>query len=578
MGKIHLLPPEIVAKIAAGEVIERPAYVVKELIENSLDASATRIEIHLQDSGLRKIIVHDNGSGMSKEDLLESFKLHTTSKVSQEQQLLSIASLGFRGEALASITAVSDITLQSRTANEPIGTLIALKSGKIIEESTAGMPVGTSISVHNLFKSAPGRKKFLKSKQTELRHIIEQIIYQAAAHPEIAFLVTHNGKRIMDLAVLEQKPRLSLLFSRLIQDKFVAISFKDAYVEVQGFVTPPQLSFPITSKQHLFINCRHVADNQLARLVKQAFGTSLSGNRYPAFCIFIQLPFEFVDVNVHPRKEQVSITNKEQVMSALSQAIKSALSRQEPDFSSSGLFPLSQEDITHSFAGLTLRETVNPWLVRDSEQKINNFEPTQLHNLYIVMPNKYGFVLIDQHAAHERILYEQYMSAFTKRMQKSEFIFLEEEKILDLTLGEKNLLEEREHILNSIGFKFKKKDDEYIVLAIPKMFTKRNIEELIKELLENMKNIVILNSFQDPKKMPKPVRHDEIFVDSQSQKMLAFLACRQAIMAGDKLSNEEMKRLIEQLAKTENNSTCPHGRPTKIQVTIEELNKVFKRK
>jgi len=580
MRTIHLLPSDIIAKIAAGEVIERPAYAVKELVENSLDAGATSIDIHLTDYGLKKIIVHDNGEGMSKEDLTESFKLHTTSKIDETHSLLGIASMGFRGEALASIASMSDMMLQSRTCDDTVGTSITLKAGKIVVQTSVGMPVGTSIIIENLFYATPGRKKFLKSDRTELRHIIEQTIYQTIAHHNVSFTLTHNKKQLFTLSASKTfTERVPFLFSKKILSSSIPIEKKDAYFSVYGLITQPQFSLTASNKQYIFINHRHVTDTFINQTIKQAYGSLLPKQRFPGFILFIDLPFEMVDVNVHPRKEQVSIRNKEQLGIFLQQAIRELLATYvPPDSQPSGLFTFSDDDMTHSVAGNMLREEVSPWLVRDSEQEKPFSEPIQIQNMYIVMPNNAGVMLIDQHAAHERILYEQYRSSFTKNSHKYNMFKLNKPILIDLTIEEKIALEDNEQIFKSMGFAFAKRNDDYYIVAIPVLFQDRNIEQLIKEILETFLQQELPLPHHATRRATTLIKAGMTNIDAQSEQTIKYLACRQAIKAGDSLNINEMKRLLDQLEKTKNNLTCPHGRPTKIQVNMEELHKVFRRK
>ncbi len=563
MRTIKLLPSEIISRIAAGEVIERPAYAVKELIDNSLDAGADNIIIHLEYSGLKKIAVHDNGRGMSKEDLLESFKIHTTSKVSSLEQLQSISSLGFRGEALASIAAVSELTLQSRLPTATIGNEVKLQDGHIFSANSIGMPSGTSVVINNLFKTTPGRKKFLKSSRIELTQIINIVIHAAIGHPEVSFTLYHNQKKQLFLnKTTNFSERLTLLFAKEKLEKMLAINYAEQYISLQGFISSPGESSTNSSKEYIYINNRHVSDNKLQKVLKDAYKTLLPSHKYPYFIIFIKLPYEFVDINIHPRKEQVGISNKEMLEAVLKQVIEKRLEHFSSMQTTSGIFNI-KDKTTQSLAGLFLQENINPWLVRDGEQNIKVQEPIQIDRTFILLPINNGFYLIDQHAAHERILYEQFYDAFLMQTKNKQIFNLVQPIELDLPFSEMEQLKSQQEFFSNLGFRFNYEDEKFFLQGVPIIFQDRNYIDLILELLTNLTTI--------------SAEQNITLIDTQSQKAIAYLACRQAVMAGASLNANEMKRLIEQLDKTNNNATCPHGRPTRIYISKEELYQVFKR-
>lgn len=564
MRKILPLTPDVIAKIAAGEVIERPVYAVKELVENALDAKADTITIHIEESGLRRIIVVDNGDGMSKEDLAECFKLHTTSKVSSVDHLSHISTLGFRGEALASIAAISNMMIRSRTKKSVAGTQVELKNGKVENLVPVGMPQGTNVTVSNLFHSVPARKKFLKSAQTEFRHIVSLITNVALANPEVHFTLTHNKKTIFDLPqttnVLE---RIKLLLGTKLFSNLLPFSYKDNYVTISGFLAKPQEKTYSANKQFLFINKRKVTDKQISLSVKDAYGTLIDPKSLPVFILFITLPYEFVDVNVHPRKEFVRFADTKLLIETVNKAVAEALTKNNLTFYDDTAFGfgLSDSKLTQSFAGRIMKENQIPWDIRPRNEIGNFSEIIQVHNLYLMTQTKFGIALIDQHAAHERILYEQFLEAFKNEKKQSPQYHLPKAAVLEFSISETALLKEHDALFKSLGFELEPfTKNSYLLTAVPLLFQDRKPTELIMEMLADLE----VEKTRD--------------VDKTSAKMIAYLACRAAIKAGESLTKKQAKDLVEKLELTNNNATCPHGRPTKIVIDINQLHKMFKRK
>lgn len=564
MNKIHLLSNDIVAKIAAGEVIERPVYAVKELVENALDANADTITVRIEESGLRKIIVIDNGEGMSEEDLKESFKLHTTSKLTSIDHLSHIESLGFRGEALASIAAISNLTIQSRTKKSSSGTSVEIKNGTIEHIVSVGMPHGTIVTVGNLFHNVPARKRFLKSAKTEFRHIITLLTNIALANPQVHFVLTHNKKPVFDFPkttdVLE---RIKVILGTNTFVNLLPFSYQDKYVTLSGFFAKPQEKTFSPTKQFLFVNKRKVTDKHISLAIKDAYGTLLASKSLPVFIVFVSLPYELVDVNVHPRKEYVRFADTTLLYDTITKAVSETLTKNNLTFYDDKGFGFSLGDakLTTSFTGRLLKENQIPWDIRNKNEIVSSSESLQLHNVYLVTQTRFGVALIDQHAAHERILYEQFLEGFQKEKNESPQYHLQKPIILELSLTESELLEEHQLFFEKIGFEISEfKNNTFRVDTIPLLFQDRNPKELITELLADLE---------------QEKRSD---VDTMSKKIVAFLACRAAVKAGESLTKKQAKDLLEKLAKTNNNATCPHGRPTKIIIDIDQFHRMFKRK
>lgn len=561
MNNIQKLSPTLIAKIKAGEVIERPAYAVKELLENSIDAGATNISIELEESGLKKIIITDNGVGMNKKDLELSFLPHTTSKLFDEHGLLSIQTLGFRGEALSSIAAISNLSIQSRTTSEPIGNKIELKVGTTQGVKPVGMPIGTRIVVDNLFISVPARKKFLKSARTEYRHILDIVLQYATSFPNIRFSLTHNNRKILDFPPTDTIfNRIEFLIGHNLLNNAVPISYEDSYVTVSGLLGKPHLSFSTSQKQFLFVNNRLVSDKSISLAVKESFGTMLDASSYPFFVLFLTVPFELVDVNVHPRKEQISFINPQFILSHIKEATLKTLSKHNLTFANiSWQKDFDAPGKTHSFAGQLLKDVVLSKESLSKDIELNSVH--QIHNLYVLLPTKNGLQIIDQHAAHERILFEKLHHEFIKQKNKSKPLKLKKPIPLTFSINDYEILHHEKKYFSKLGFNWKIATHHSIILnSIPHLLKDRNPQELINELIND------INTHGTTKN-----------VDEQSYKMLAFLACRAAVKAGDKLTKKQMEELIKQLDKTDNNYTCPHGRPTRVEVSLHQLNTFFKR-
>jgi DNA mismatch repair protein MutL len=562
MKKIQQLSPEVVAKIAAGEVIERPVFAVKELVENAIDAGADSISVHIEESGLKKIVVIDNGEGMSPEDLKESFKPHTTSKISKADELGHIQTLGFRGEALASIAAISRLTINTKVSNGSAGASAIVKNGKFEKISPIGMPTGTSVTVEHLFYSLPVRKKFLRSPRTEFRHILDLLVSFAFSYPHIHFLLTHNKKTMLDLPKTEdQLSRIEKLLGRDIFSALIPVTYKDSYIAITGFLAKPALTTRTPSKQFLFINNRLVSDKGISQTLKSSYGSLLANTVYPICLLYFSLPYEMVDVNVHPRKEVVRFVDNSLLLDATRRAAAQTLARYDltPETSFESLFLHDAVGSTQSFAGRLLKEKKLPWKL--SETTIDYQTVTQLHNLYLFVPTNNGFVLIDQHAAHERILFEQLLLEFAQEKKKYALFHFPKPGIFDLSISEKELLLENLEVLQSIGWEIEHfRDNTFVIRSLPVLFQDRDYVKLLGEILEDIRQDSLQKS-----------------LDDISQRMIAYLACRGAVKAGDFLTKKQTKELLEQLEKTPNNASCPHGRPTKVSIDLEQINRLFKR-
>jgi DNA mismatch repair protein MutL len=561
MQKIVKLPVDVIAKIAAGEVIERPAYAVKELIENAIDAHANSITITIEESGLRRIQVSDDGEGMSKEDVEIAFLPHTTSKINDEHELMSIKTLGFRGEALSSIAAISHMSIKSRTKNDPSGTIIEMKQGRVEHFGSVGTPPGTIVTVDELFSTFPARKKFLKTAKTEFRHITDVVLHFALSYPTIHFTLIHNKKTIFDLpAKNDERERLRLIFGDVLEH-LLPFSFTDSYLTLSGYIGKPQIASKNNQRQFLFVNKRAVSDKLISLAVKESFGTLLPSSTTPVFSLHLTLPYEVVDVNVHPRKEQVSFVNARMIFDLVKQAVSETLTNSNIVFHVDMFGDSLRKGETTSFSGKVLKDIVLPWNRTDIGNISSTAPLIQIHQTYVLAVTKEGLLLIDQHAAHERILFEQFVKEFEKAKKVKKVYTLAKPIRISLSLTEKQIIDEYKQVFEDIGFSLEYfGNNTFLIRHIPVIFKGRRIEKIIKDMLLDLSESIGIKK-----------------IDITSKKMLAFLSCRAAVKSGDVLSVKQMERIVSDLEKTENNETCPHGRPTQIAFSLDLIHKYFKR-
>jgi DNA mismatch repair protein MutL len=554
MRTINPLPKNLIAKIKAGEVVERPSSVVKELMENSLDAKAHYIHVYLEEGGIKKIVVKDDGIGMNPEDLLISYLPHTTSKISSEEDLFKIGSFGFRGEALASISAVSLMTIKSRQGGNESGNMIELKEGILENQSSVGMPIGTEIIVESLFISTPARRKFLKDPSTELRYIVDILTRFALAHTNVGFRLTHENKTILDLPVENSsEERIKNILGSGIGEVIIPVNHENRYGKIHGYITKPQASSRSRTHQHLFINSRTVHDGMINQAVIESYGNLLEPRAFPPYVLHIDLPFENVDVNIHPKKQEVGFAFPSEIKKLVEEGIKQALELHNLTYTELG--ESDEYHMDRATAGI-LRELVIPWNLKD----IKNLSILQIKNLYLVTMTNNGLLIVDQHAAHERILFEQFKEAFTSSQENPTTYKLDKPVIFDLSPSESMELSEKLEIFQKLGFDIDTfGNNSFKLSAIPQVFKTRDLPKLIREVLHDLE------------------QGNEKNLDRETERTLSFLACRTAIKAGDPLQEDERKRLVEKLLESKTLYTCPHGRPTHIELPIAHLDKLFKR-
>jgi len=558
---IKVLAPELVSKIAAGEVIERPASAVKELIENSLDAGATQISVETQGGGIELIKVGDNGAGIPASEAELAFHRYATSKIGDIADLGNISSLGFRGEALPSIAAVAEVEILTQTSSDSIGSYMYLRKGDVVRRESRSRAQGTSITVRRLFRYFPVRLKFLKSANAENSHIAHVVSQYALAFPEVRFsLLLDKHLSLHTTGNGDLRDVVSQIYGLEVAQKLLKVTEASAFLGVTGLVSPPSLTRSNRSYLSFFVNQRWVRSPLLTRAAEEAYHGLLMDGKHPMAIINISLPAQEVDVNVHPTKAQVKFRHEQAVFAGVEKAIKEVLSR--TPIATTKAVPFSAT----SWQEVASLRSQRQGMVSDSEPTFIAPLPAlglpvlrvlgQLANTYVIAEGPEGLYLIDQHAAHERILYDKILVQWSKK--EVEVQGLLQPISCEFSPREEETLKANKDVLTQFGFAIEPFGDRsYLVRAVPALMLKTNIRETIGMLLDNLAN----------KENPTP--WEENVAES--------LACHSAIRAGQQLSNEEMRELIKQLEQAQQPRTCPHGRPTMIHLSSHQLEKEFGR-
>lgn len=589
---IRILPPQVASKIAAGEVVERPASVVKELIENAIDAGATDIHIEIRNGGRRLIRISDNGCGIPEDEAALAFARHATSKISSADDLAYIQTLGFRGEALASIAAVSQVTMLTCVKDATTGIALRLEGGELVRtEKRAGRP-GTIVTVENLFYNTPARLKFLRSEATESSHIIKLVSAYAIAYPELRFTLIDNGKpvlqtsgngklydvlvKIFGLETAQQMLEVQPEESAQNQDP----PSQSSKVSVHGYVGSPSLHRATRDYQLFFVNRRWIQDRSLSYAVEEAYRTILPTGRYPVAILSITMSPADVDVNVHPTKREVRFRDPRGVFATVQRAVRHTVLQQSPVAAATGrpavilpwewertqpqpIKPLGSEaGLTPAQMALEIQRTA------DIETAIIHSTPMlerlpmlrvlgQVRQMYIIAEGPDGLYLIDQHAAHERVLFEQLQAEYASMTTSTQTLL--QPLPIELPPQQRGLLEAMLESLATFGFDITPfGGDTYLVRAIPATLNPANIPGVIAELLD----------------MASEGRDATL----STERLLILIACHGAVRAGQTLTLDEARELVRQLEKTTAPYTCPHGRPTMIHLSSAQLEKSFNRR
>ncbi|MFW6153682.1 MAG: DNA mismatch repair endonuclease MutL [Planctomycetota bacterium] len=628
MAAIRVLPVHLVNKIAAGEVVERPASVVKELLENALDVGATKVDVAVEKGGKRLIRVSDDGAGMGPEDLAKAFLPHATSKLPDEDALFHVATLGFRGEALASIASISHASIRTRTAEVDSGYELAADGGAIGDVRPCAAPVGTTVEVRDLFFNTPARRKFLRADSTEFGHVSEAVFRVALPNRDVAFTLTHNGRQILDVppaATLQQ--RVADLFDPGLAEPLIPLEPVDGDVRVTGLVAPPSAARAASKWQYLFLNGRYIRDRFCQHALREAYRGLIDPQRHPVAILFLTVDPGAVDVNVHPTKTEVRFRDGRSIHSHLLAAIRETLQRAElrptVDLPSEAFEPPDdarrhslREALADFFAAQSppqphlhfgeprdrpsaarfrdehapvppvARLSPRPPSVEAPDEADERFAPPvpvepsdphpahapaptrpaasgrrvlQVHNTYLIVADADGLRIIDQHALHERILYNQLLERITAGPLAGQGLLLP--ATLPVTPARQALLASHADLLARLGIEVADfGPDTVAVQRFPGFLDRADPASFLADLLDLLES-------------------DAAAPDAEHllHSVLDIMACKAAVKAGDPLSDEEIAHLLDAADDADKSTACPHGRPTQIRLTLRYLEKQFKR-
>ncbi len=594
---IQLLPDAVANQIAAGEVIQRPASVVKELMENAIDAGATSITVRLKDAGKTLVQVIDNGHGMTDNDARLCFERHATSKISNANDLFAIRTMGFRGEALASIAAIAEVSLKTRVDSNELGTHIRISGSRVESQEPESCPVGSNILIRNLFYNVPARRKFLKTDQTELRHIINEFNHVALAYPDIEFQLIHNNTQVFQLSSTNLRKRISGIFGKQIFQNLIAVQTDTSIVKITGYTGKPEHAKKTYGEQFLFVNNRFMKHHYFNKAVMKAYEQILPPDHFPSYFLFFETAPSTIDINIHPTKTEIKFENERSVWHILSAAVKEAIGKNNLaptlDFETEGVIDIPvlsrdqeiyipQENINREFnpfdtdeekAYNYTRQNIDPnWQQMYQSKGNDDLSPglgfndktehqdeqvakyLQLKNRYILSPVKSGLMLIDQRRAHERILYEQYLGTLQKNAVIAQNSLFPEN--IDLGPADYRLCLELSEEIGNLGFDIKDfGKNSVIVHSVPANVKIHDIKSVLETILEQYKNL-----------------NDELKLD-QHEKLARSTAIAAAIPYGKQLDIREMQELVDQLFACNNPNSTPSGKRILNIVKLEDLEK-----
>ena len=584
MDIIKILPENIANQIAAGEVIQRPSSVLKELIENSIDAKASYIQIIIKDSGKTLVRVIDDGVGMSKNDLRVSFQRHSTSKIKNSNDLFKIKTKGFRGEALSSISSISEVEIHTNQSNQKLGNMIIINGNKVQEEGVSSIEKGTSINVKRIFYNVPARRNFLKSNNVELKKNIDEFHRLALSHPEIKFSFYHNKTELFNLPSTKVKKRICSIFGSKINDYLVPIKERTSVAKIDGYIVKPEFAKKTRGHQFLFVNNRFIKSPLFHHAVVSAYDGLLSDKRHPGYFIFLTVDPSKIDINIHPTKTEVKFEDDQIIFAILKSSIKHSLGVFQIipslDFDNNSIIqtPYNYKNKAPNYPSIEINSKFNPFSkseIQDLNSSIDLFEKTnsvkdlfyknddlkekvfnslefpkvfQLFSKYIVSPSKSSLIIINQSRAHQRILYERFLSGITKKKISSQNL------VFPIKIDIKNISQtfftENSDILKSFGFDIKIKKNQILVIGAPNGFSQNQIKDSI-EIFLNTDNFEV-----------------DIRSLSQADHIAKNLAKSLSIKSGMVLKIEEQKVLVDDLFACKENFLCPFNR--KIFITFDE--------
>ena len=612
---IQLLPDHVANQIAAGEVVQRPASVVKELLENAVDAKATDIKLILKDAGKSLIQVIDNGVGMSVTDSRLCFERHATSKIRQAEDLFSLHTKGFRGEALASIAAIAHVEMKTKQDQEELGIHIVVEGSKFVSQEPAVLPKGTSFAVKNLFFNIPARRNFLKSETVEQRHIVDEFQRVAMAHPTIHFTMYHNGSEMFNLPISNYRQRIVNIFSGKTNEKLVPVSEETEIVSLQGFVGKPEFAKKNRGEQFFFVNNRFIKSGYLHHAVMAAYEGLLKDGAQPSYFLYLDVPPHTIDINIHPTKTEIKFDDEHSLYAILRSSIKHSLGQfnvapvldfeRDPNldtpydyqgknaeyptiqvdsnfnpfaetkpsksFSSSSSYKKSEiaqpsweslyvglKQNTQEIAEMTFEneEAVTSSLFEENDIEQEIKRTYQIHKKYIVSPIKSGMVIINQKRAHERVLYEEFLTNMTVQQASSQRLLFPLE--LFFSSNEIELVRELQLSLENLGFIFDAFAESSIVISgLPITITESKASIVLDDLLTDLQNGIVTDSF------------------SQNDTIAKSMAKSLAVRTGTYLTEKEQESLVHNLFACKEPNVSPFQKPTFITMSVEDLDKKF---
>ncbi len=585
--KIQCLPEVLINQIAAGEVVERPFSVVKELVENALDAGSTKVEIDLEEGGIRLIRIRDNGSGISAEDLPIAIQRHATSKIASLDDLESVATLGFRGEALPSIASVSRFTIRSRTSEQQHGASLTIEGGKVGAVMPDAHALGSSIEVRDLFYNVPARRKFLKTERTELAHAEDWLRSLALAKPSVELSIRHNGKELKRYkAISDSQQRIERVIQVLGADfanQCLAVNVQHYEMRVTGWIGLPTASRSSADQQYFFVNGRAVRDKTVAHAVKQAYADVLFHGRYPAYVLFLELDPRRVDVNVHPAKHEVRFRDGRSVHDFIYRSLHALMAEtraglapsnaalqhanstmvlnanQYNAFSQATMALPVQESMVHYQSLYAANESVSLPPSLSEQNHPLGYALAQLHGIFILAENDTGLIMVDMHAAHERITYEQLKSAQSFDGIKTQALLVPVS--VALSEAEAFASEQLSENLKALGFDVLRSGPQSVsIRSVPSLLADVDAKQLFLDVLSEFREFGASKRLQEAQNA-----------------LLSTMACHSSVRANRKLTLTEMNALLRAMEITERSGQCNHGRPTWVQLSKADLDKLFLR-
>ncbi|MBT8066628.1 MAG: DNA mismatch repair endonuclease MutL [Gammaproteobacteria bacterium] len=580
---IHQLPSHLINQIAAGEVVERPASVVKELLENSLDAGARSVHIDIVSGGQKLIRIRDDGKGIPENELQLALSRHATSKIASLDDLEAVASLGFRGEALPSIASVARLTLTSCATGAAAAFRVEADGGEVSSPAPVAHPQGTTVEVHDLFYNTPARRRFLRTERTEYSHIEKWVRRLALSRPEVALTLTHNRRTVLSLPAATdeeaRRQRISRLCGEAFAEQCIHIDHSTEGIALSGWIGLPTFNRSQPDLQYWFVNGRSVTDKTLSHAVRHAYRDVLFHGRYPAYVLDLTMDPARVDANAHPAKHEVRFRDGRRVHGFVSQTVEVALKDTRPGGHNVAPIPMTR-DAVFSQAGMSLpsspgssavRETLSVYRAMSAAPALAEvpqaageipplgFAVAQLAGIYVLAENKEGLVVIDMHAAHERIVYEKLKRGYEDRDLVRQPLLVPE--VINVAESEANLVEQSGRLFEKLGLVVDRVGPTSLtVREVPALLKNADVESLLRDVLSDLSESGKSNR-----------------IDDASDDYLATMACHHSVRANRQLTIDEMNALLREMEKTERADQCNHGRPTWTTITLSELDRLFLR-